>query len=297
MGFEAVQLRAFLMVVDTGSVGRAAIRLNITQPALSRMIRKLEAKVGEEVFDRHPGGMRLTAIGEALLPYARAIKQGEDAAREEIDTLRGLSAGTLRIGVVASALAMVLPEKLCSFHAKWPGLTVEVVEGVQDQLCDALINYEIDLVLSTGVPNLESVAEVSGCSWSEGASVIVAPHHPLVQLPRPTLDALVTLSWAFMPKGTAPYARWASQFIRADLKVPRLAVATTSISLIKTLVMSGQYVSWLMEPMFRDESERGVLCMIDVGSLSDPLQIRVFRRREGRLPLPAVRFLDELRAD
>jgi DNA-binding transcriptional LysR family regulator len=63
-----------------------------------------------------------------------------------------LSAGALRIGVVASASAMVLPEKLCSFHAKWPGLTVEVVEGVQEQLCNALVNCEIDLVLSTGMP-------------------------------------------------------------------------------------------------------------------------------------------------
>lgn len=296
MAYDLAQLRAFLMVVETGSVGRAAGRLNITQPALSRMIRKLEARVGEEVFDRHPSGMRLTAIGEALLPYAGAIKQGEEAAQKEIETLRGLSAGTLRIGVVASASAMVLPEKLCSFQAKWPGLSVEVVEGVQDQLCNALVNYEIDLVLSAGMPDMESVAEVSGCGWNERASVIAAPHNPIVRVPSPTLNALISLPWAFMPKGTAPYARWSSQFIRAGLKVPRLAVATTSISLIKTLVRSGQFVSWLMEPMFREEHERGALCTVDVSGLTNTLQMRVLRRREGRLPLPAVRFLDELRA-
>ena len=294
MGYDLAQLRAFLMVVETGSVGRGATRMNITQPALSRMIRKLEARVGEEVFDRHPSGMRLTAIGEALLPYARAIRQDEKAAREEIETLRGLSAGTLRIGVVASALAMVLPEKLRSFHAKWPGLEVEVVEGVCDQLSDALIDYEIDLVLSTDTPDVDSIAEVSGCGWPERAGVIVAPHHPLSELSSPTLESLVSLPWAFMPKGTAPYARWASQFTRAGLKIPRLAVSTTSISLIKTLVRSGEFVSWLMEPMFHDEKERGVLSLVDIEGLNEPLQVRVFRRREGRLPLPAVRFLDAL---
>lgn len=283
------------MVVETGSAGKAASRLNMTQPALSRMLRKLEVKVGEEVFDRHPGGMRLTAIGEALLPYARAIKQGEDGARKEIDTLRGLSAGSLRIGVVASASAMVLPEKLCSYHAKWPGLTTAVVEGVQDQLCNALVNYEIDLVLSTRAPDMESVAEVSDCGWNERASVIAAPHHPITRVGSPTLETLIPLSWAFMPKGTAPYARWSNQFSLAGLKIPRLAVATTSISLIKTLVRRGQFVSWLMEPMFREEIERGDLCTVDVGGLTDTLQMRVLRRREGILPLPAVRFLDELR--
>jgi LysR family transcriptional regulator of gallate degradation len=170
-----------------------------------------------------------------------------------------------------------------------------VVEGVQDQLCTALVNFEIDLVLSTGMPDMESVAEVSGCGWNERASVVAAAHHPIVRLPSPTLDTLISLPWAFMPKGTAPYARWSSQFIRAGLKVPHLAVATTSISLIKTLVRSGQFVSWLMEPMFREENERGVLRAVEVGGLSHTLQMRVLRRRDGRLSLPAVRFLDELR--
>lgn len=297
MGYDLSQLRAFLMVVETGTLGRAATRMNLTQPALSRMIRKLEARVGEEVFDRHPGGMRLTAIGEALLPYARAIRQGEEAAREEIDTLRGLSAGTLRIGVVASASAMVLPEKLCSFHAKWPGLTVEVVEGVWNRLRDALADYEIDLVLSTDAPDLEAITEVSGCGWIEGSSVIAAPQHPICQMPSPTLDALLPLPWAFLPKATAPHVRWSGQFRQAGLQAPRLAVATTSISLIKTLVRSGRFVSWLMEPMFRDEVERGLLRAVAVPGLSESLRMRVFRRREGRLPLPAVRFLDELRTE
>lgn len=158
---------------------------------------------------------------------------------------------------------------------------------MQDQLCTALVNFEIDLVLSTGMPDMESVAEVSGCGWNERASVVAAAHHPIVRLPSPTLDTLISLPWAFMPKGTAPYARWSSQFIRAGLKVPHLAVATTSISLIKTLVRSGQFVSWLMEPMFREENERGVLRAVEVGGLSHTLQMRVLRRRDGRLSLPA----------
>ena len=70
MTFDLRQLRAFTTIVSAGSLGRAAEVLHVTQPALSRIVKRLEDEVGAPLFERHSKGMQLTAIGQALLPHA-----------------------------------------------------------------------------------------------------------------------------------------------------------------------------------------------------------------------------------
>ena len=95
-------LTAFLTIVQTGSLGRAAQALHVTQPALSRSIKQLEEKVGVPLFERHSKGMLLTQYGQALLPHARLLQEESALAVKEIDALRGLSKGTVRVGAIAS---------------------------------------------------------------------------------------------------------------------------------------------------------------------------------------------------
>jgi len=73
MTFDRRDLSAFLAVVDCGSLGRAALVVNMTQPSLSRRIRELEIRLGSPLFERHSKGMALTAAGETLLDHARLL--------------------------------------------------------------------------------------------------------------------------------------------------------------------------------------------------------------------------------
>ena len=109
MPFDLRQLRAFTTIVSAGSLGRAAEVLHVTQPALSRIIKRLEDEVGAPLFERHSKGMQLTVIGQALLPHATLLQHEADYAREEIDAMRGLAKGTIRVGAVGSIASYVLP--------------------------------------------------------------------------------------------------------------------------------------------------------------------------------------------
>ncbi len=83
MALEPRQLRAFLAIVQTGSLGRAADTLHLTQPALSRLVKQMERQLRVQLFERRTTGMELTSFGDALLPYAEHLVEEADLAIEE----------------------------------------------------------------------------------------------------------------------------------------------------------------------------------------------------------------------
>src|SRR5690348_13322902 len=102
-------LNAFLNVARLGSVGAAATALSLTQPAVSRTLRKLEKQLGVQLFVRHSTGMELTAFGRSLLPHATLLESGLHRALEEIDLMRGASKGIAGVGIVPSLVPEILP--------------------------------------------------------------------------------------------------------------------------------------------------------------------------------------------
>ncbi len=147
MALDPRQLRAFLAIVDAGSLGLAADALHVTQPALSRTVRRLEMQLGVALFERRTTGMELTSFGQALLPHATVLSAEGARAIEQINALRGLGQGTLRIGAVASVAIMVLPSILDRVLTQWPNLQVQITEGVEDALAAALTHNAIDVVI------------------------------------------------------------------------------------------------------------------------------------------------------
>src|SRR4030095_4090588 len=108
MALDPRQLRAFLTIVRSGSLGLAADALHVTQPALSRTIRRLESQLGVQLFERRSTGMELTSFGQALVPHATVLSEEAAVAIEQINSLRGLGHGTLRIGAVGSIAVTAL---------------------------------------------------------------------------------------------------------------------------------------------------------------------------------------------
>src|ERR1044071_10043526 len=134
MALDPRQLRAFLAIVRCGSLGLAAEALHITQPALSRIVRRLDEQLEVQLFERRTTGMELTAFGQALLPHATVLSAEGARALEQINSLRGLGHGTLRIGSVASAAITLLPPVLDRMLTHWPNLHVQITDAVEGVL-------------------------------------------------------------------------------------------------------------------------------------------------------------------
>ena len=177
---EIRQLRAFVAIAESGTFTAGAVRVHVTQAAISMQIRQLETEIGAKVFVRAPRHVILTEAGENLLHRARQILREHDAALEEIAELAGAERGRLRIG---SASAMVLTEQLpailTELRKQHPRAEISVVSGTSEALVEQIVAGELDIAF-VSLP-----VDVRGISTERlGADQLVAiasPRHRLAK--------------------------------------------------------------------------------------------------------------------
>jgi len=143
---EIRQLKAFVAIAESGTFTAGALRVHVTQAAISMQIRQLENELGARVFVRAPRHVILTEAGEHLLQRARQILREHDAAVEEIAALAGAERGRLRVG---SASAMVLteplPKILKELRKQHPAAEIAVISGTSEALVDQILSGELDI--------------------------------------------------------------------------------------------------------------------------------------------------------
>lgn len=147
--FDSTALRYFLTVVDTGSVNGAAARLNVVSSAVSRQIAGLEQRLHNQLFERHPKGMRVTEAGRILADHARRVEA--DAARTyaEIDGQNGRYTQTVKIAGAPGFAAYALPRKFAAFQVEHPTIRFKlhildaglVAERVRSAQADIGVTY------------------------------------------------------------------------------------------------------------------------------------------------------------
>lgn len=143
------QLRGFAEVAQLGNFTRAAERLHLAQPSLSRQISALEHDLGVELFARARGGSTLTAAGECLLPLARRMLADAESIRRELAELSGLRRGRVRLGATPTLCVSLVAEVLSVFRAAHPAIELHLSEQGSLRLLDELAAGELDLALIT----------------------------------------------------------------------------------------------------------------------------------------------------
>jgi DNA-binding transcriptional LysR family regulator len=145
---ELRQLRHFVAVADDGNISRAAKKVFLSQPALSRQIKALEDEIGQCLLERQAHSIRLTPVGEALLRDARHLLQQADQVLE-----RARNAGRgprLRIGYAPSLAAGILSPAVENFTQAHPNARVELLDSSTNQMLIALESGALDVALSVG---------------------------------------------------------------------------------------------------------------------------------------------------
>ena len=151
-------LEFFVTIVTFGSLGAAAAELGVSQPGLSKCVLRLERQLGTTLLVRSSRGVSPTSTGEHLLHQARHVLAELDAVQRSLRELAGGGVGRVSVGISPSLAAHLVPELCAQAHRQRPLLTLQVVEGLYEELLIGLRQGRIDLVLSTPPPETLPVA-------------------------------------------------------------------------------------------------------------------------------------------
>ena len=169
---------AYLRTVETGSITRTAADLGYTQSAVSKMIADLEGEWQVQLLTRGRGGVELTSEGIALLPAIQAVVQAYNSLGFEVSNLHGVQTGLLRIGCFTSMSTSILPDILKTFHARWPNIRIEILNGEYQEIADWLWRGTVDC----GFVAMPAPAAFEVTFLLRDAFVAIVPEtHPLAQ--------------------------------------------------------------------------------------------------------------------
>lgn len=176
-------LRLFMHVAETGSFSKAAQKMWISQPAVSKGVRDLEVQLDLSLIEKgiggHRQGVRLTEAGVALLGHARSIFALEQVAMDDVRTRLGLQRGSLTLGASTTVASYWLPPFVARFCRAHPGIVPRLRVGNTEWVAQQLLSYEIDIALVEGDVEHDGI---TAAAWREDEQVIVAPSSsPLVR--------------------------------------------------------------------------------------------------------------------
>jgi DNA-binding transcriptional LysR family regulator len=247
---ELRQLEYFVAVTEEASFTKAAARLHVAQPGVSAQIRQLERELGQPLFDRSGRTVRLTEVGAAVLPYARAALAAVEGARLSVDELTGLLRGRVTIGTIDWIRSLDLPGMLAGFHRDHPNVEITVVQEDAATLAEGLRTGRVDLAfLSLGAEPPEGIATRVVIEQDLFAAV---PHgHPLARRSTITLRALAEEDLVCLPKGTGMRGVLDGAFADAGLR-PRVAFEAGEPPVLAEIAAHGLGVAVLPESAARN---------------------------------------------
>ncbi len=173
------QLKAFLAVAQDRSFSRAAEKLYLTQPAVSKQIQALEEALGMRLFDRVGRSILLTQAGNILHDHAHIAFQTLEEARETINQLRGLQRGHLRISAASTIGTYMLPQPLGELKAQFPGIEISLAITNKARVVQQVLSHEVELGF-VGPPVEPAELEMEEYLLDE-LVLIMAPTHRLAQ--------------------------------------------------------------------------------------------------------------------
>lgn len=258
MKFDIRQLRYFVCVADTGNITRAAELLYITQPALTRSIKKMEESIGARLLDRGPRSIKPTEAGQVLYRYARIIINQVERAMADVSAVSRGEQGHVHIGIAALFAPTLISHLIPQLTTRFPGLHIRITEGFFEDLVAGLLEGEIDVLLSNFPPGLVPPDVVLKPLFEIRTEFVVGASHPLASKKNVTARDLREAQWAIIKH---PHIiDFLDKFFAAESLPPiSAAIEATSLSTLKSLVMLGQYVAMLPRRWIEKELESGEL--------------------------------------
>jgi DNA-binding transcriptional LysR family regulator len=237
-------LHILMKVADTGSMAKAAARLRISHPAVSKAISEIEGTLGVRLFDRNSQGVELTAHGEVLLRCGINVFDEMQQGLRSLEYLSDPKTGEVRLGCTDIILHSLVPPIVRKFSGKYPSVQLDVkLTNPGEHQIQELRERKIDLLITRATGQQDDFH--SEVLFDEPFVFVVGSHSELARKRRVTLTDIIKGNWVLPPYDSAPGALVSEVFRANGFVPPKPLVKTIAIQLTVSLIASGEFVGIL----------------------------------------------------
>jgi LysR family transcriptional regulator, regulator of abg operon len=284
------QLRALMAAADHGSIRAAARSMFLSQAALTKAIRALEGEVDVALITRLTHGIELTDAGRLLYARANAVDAELRAARDAIERLKGVGAGSLRAAISPCAAVVLLPTAFEAFRRRMPDVDLQLVEGSLSLSLPRLREGALDIVVA-GVTEPEAWQDLSHRELCTDDMVPVCRReHPLEQAH--SIDELLGVDWLWFSAQTDSCELERRVFANNGVPATKHAVRCSSLSLVFPLLFNTSAIAFLPRRMVQSALVGPMFARMQVAFVMPAFSLRLFTRRHAQLNAPARLLVD-----
>ena len=287
---DLFQLETFLAVAEERSFSRAAARLHRTQPAVSQVIAKLEAELGETLLERAAGG--LTDAGEVLQEYAQKMLNLRKDAEGALEDLRSLHAGRLDLAANEYTCLYLLPV-LDAFRREHPRIKVAVQRTLASRIADEVLSHSVEMGVVSFRPDDPQVR--STVVYRDELVCVMGPGHALAKAKKASIARLGRETFVAHNVPSPLRQKVIGAFKRHKTPL-QMGVELPSLEAIKRFVEMGNGVALVPGLTVRTELKSGALVRVRVKELQLERKLRLVYRRQASLSHVAVAFLKVVEA-
>ncbi|MFP6713005.1 MAG: LysR family transcriptional regulator [Rhodospirillales bacterium] len=235
-------IRQFLATVEHGNITAASNALHISQPALTKNIKKLEETLGVTLLERHSRGVVPTSYGEILVRRGKLVELEFEYAAAEIEAMKGGTKGTLRIGTSPVFATLYMPKVSAAILQTNPGLKIDLINGVLDTLVPDLLQGDLDIICSAlDFPDHPEIVKEHLLDFEH--AVFARSDHPLANSTDIEAKDLMAFEWIMLAQDHIAISRLGSYFSANGISPPRIAMETNSFETAFSMVKEGDFLT------------------------------------------------------
>jgi DNA-binding transcriptional LysR family regulator len=279
-------------VARAGSIRKAAARLNVTASAVNRRIADLEDELGTALFDRQPRGVRLTAAGEVFVHYLRGQNDEVERMKSQIEDLKGLRRGTVRIACSQALALDFLPRQIAEFRKTHPLVSFDLQVVDHEWAMAALAAYEVDLVIVFRPPFRANFQPLM--TLEQQLVVVMAKDHPLASRRVLRLSDCVAHPVALPARSIGGRQLLEEVSARSGLTF-KIAAESNSFEMLRGLVTHAGLISFQIRIGTLPAGNKLGVIAREIDGRDVPRANLVFGRLRGRtLPIATAVFAEKL---
>jgi DNA-binding transcriptional LysR family regulator len=288
-------LDILMAVIDTGTMGKAASRLNLSQPAVSKAIAELETALAVRLVDRGRRGIMPTPFGLALRKRSVAIFNDLRQSVQDIDFLSDPTMGELRIGTTEPIAVTFVGPCVDRLSRKYLSMCFHIVTGDTARLYKELIERNVELVICRMLGPLpdDLTAEVL---FHDSLAVLTSAKNPLTRRRKLTLAELMDEPWTLLPSDSLFGALVADAFRASGNALPRRTVVTLSHCVQDDLLATGRFLTVRPSFMLKAAGRYPPLKALPVALPNTPMPIGITTLKNRTLTPLAQLFIENIRA-